>query len=592
MVKDHYFNNQRIVQILKEAAAALEVKEGNRFRIRAYERAATAVEHATVEVKDLWDEGKLTSLSGIGSNIAQHLSQLFEKGQVSHFKKLKKGLPPAMFKFLEIQGIGSKTAFRLSQKLGISRTAGAVTRLKKAIEQKKIRKIEGFGEKSEQEILENLKRSKKTGLKERMLLPYAWSLAQKVIDFLRSEKTILQIEVLGSLRRKVATVGDIDLAVASKDPIKVIEKLKKYPEVKKILAAGKDTARFVLHSGRQVDLKIVSSESYGALLQHYTGSKEHNIHLRKIARSKNMSLSEYGIKFRGKLKKYRKEEELYRALKMDWIPPELREDGGEIEAATAGKLPNLVKENDIRGDLHLHSNFAIEPGHDLGQASFKETIKKAKELNYQYLGFSEHNPSLSQHSDIQAINLIKKKREMIDKVNCSLGKKLSIKVLNGLEIDIKKSGELAFPDQGMKYLDYAIAAVHSNFNLNKKEMTKRVLRGLSHPRVRFLAHPTTRKLGEREGVELDWEQVFDFCKKKNKFLEISSCPQRLDLPDFLVRQAVKIGVKMVINSDSHALSHLELMPYGVSVARRGWAQKSDIINTLKWPEFKKKIKAR
>jgi len=581
VIKDHYFNNQQIAQILKEAAAALEVKGENHFRIRAYERAATAVEHATVEVKDLWDEGKLTDLSGIGSNIARHLSQLFEKGQVSHFKRLKKGLPPAVFKFLEIPGIGPKTAFKLSQKLGISRTVGAITRLKKAIEQKKIKKIKGFGEKSEQ----------------RMLLPYAWSLAQKVIDFLRSEKAVLQIEVLGSLRRKVATVGDIDLAVASEDPIKVIEKLKKYQGVKKILAAGKDTARFVLHSGKQVDLKIVSPGSYGALLQHYTGSKEHNIHLRKIGQSKGMSLSEYGIKFKGKLKKYQKEKEFYRALNLDWIPPELREDGGEIEAATVGKLPNLVKENDIKGDLHLHSNFAIEPGHDLGQASFEEILKKAKELNYQYLGFSEHNPSLSQHSDAQAIDLVKKKREAIDKINqfvsgeinYSLGKKLSIKVLNGLEIDIRKSGELAFPDQGMKYLDYAIAAVHSNFNLDKEEMTKRVLRGLSHPKVRFLAHPTTRKLGEREGIELDWEQVFDFCKKKNKFLEISSCPQRLDLPDFLVRQAVKIGVKMVINSDSHALSHLELMPYGVSVARRGWAEKSDILNTLEWSGFKKKF---
>ena len=588
-VKNYYFNNQQVTQILKEAAAALEVKGENRFRIRAYERAATAVEHATVEVKDLWDEDKLTTLSGIGSNIAQHLSQLFEKGQVSHFKELKKNLPPAMFKFLEIPGIGPKTAFKLSQELGIKRTEGAIGRLKKAIKLKKIRKIEGFGEKSEQEILGNLKRNKKTDLKKRMLLPYAWFLAQKVIDYLKPEKTVLQIEALGSLRRKVATVGDIDLAIASKKSTKVIERLKKYPEIEKIVVAGKDTARFVLRSGKQVDLKIVSPESYGALLQHYTGSKEHNIHLRKIAQSRGMSLSEYGIKFRGKLKRYRKEEEFYRALEMDWIPPELREDKGEVKAAMSGKLPNLVDENDIKGDLHLHSDFAIEPGHDLGQASFEEILKKAKELNYQYLGFSEHNPSLSRHSSAQAIDLVKKKREMIDEINYSLGKKLSIKVLNGLEIDIKKNGELAFPDEGMKHLDYAIASIHTNFSLTKKEMTDRVLKGLSHPKVRFLAHPTTRKLGEREGIELDWEQLFDFCKQNDKFLEISSWPQRLDLPDFLVKQAVKSGVKMVINSDSHALSHLELMSYGVSVARRGWAQKSDILNTLEWSGFKKKF---
>ncbi len=593
MIGKDYSSNKQIAVLLRQVAAALEVKGKSLFRIRAYERAAAAIEQAGVEVKDLLNEGKLTDLAGVGPSIAQYLEELLTTGKVSHFEKIKQNLPPAGFIFLTVPGIGPKTAFKLSRQLKITAAAGALKRLEQAAKKGRIRTIEGFGQKSEKEILSGLGRTRKTGRQQRMLLSFAWQQAKDLIDYLSVEKAVLRIDALGSLRRKTATVGDIDLAVASKNADRVMNRVRRYPRIKTILAAGPGTTRCLLQSGKQFDLKIVNPESYGALLQHYTGSKEHNIRLREIAKEKGLSLSEYGIKSAGRLKHFRQEKAFYQALKMAYIPPELRENSGEIEAAirqfqkTPNGLPKLIKETDIKGDLHIHSSFDIEPNHDLGQDQFEIILQQAKALNYEYIGFSEHNPSLSRHRQSQIINLIKTKRQKIDELNYSRGKKLFIKVLNGLEIDIKPDGNLALPPAAFDYLDYAIAAIHTNFNMSRKKMTDRVIQGLAHPKVKFLAHPTTRKLTEREGIKLDWDRLFAFCKKESKFLEISASPQRLDLPDFLVRQAVENGVKMIINSDAHAVFQLKLMPYGVAVARRGWAQKNDIINSNSWDQFRK-----
>lgn len=590
-------NNRQIAKLLRSISAAYEIKNENRFKIIAYDRAATAVEHATSELKDLWDDNKLTSIPGIGTNIAGHLDELFRTGQVKHFNRVLKSLPPAMFEFLELPGVGPKTAFKLCQKLKIHHSQDALTKLSKAIKQGKIKVLKGFGEQSEQAIFEALGRQKPK--KGRMSLPFAWELAQKIISYMKEEKAALRVEPLGSLRRMTATVGDIDLAVVTKEPKPVIDHFVKFPEKRKVVAAGENTARIVLKSGHQIDLKTQKPESYGALLQHYTGSKQHNIHLREIAQKKGWSLSEHGIKKKGKTKEFASEKEFYRALGMDWIPPELREDSGEIEAALLrrsadqGGLPNLVKLNDIKGDLHLHSDFPIEPNHDEGADSMEVMIKKAIELDYEYLGFSEHNPSLSQHTDRQTIDLIKRKKEKIEKLKCSFKKsrqKQQIRLLNGLEVDIRPNGNLAISDKAIAILDYVIAAIHTSFIMPREKMTQRVLAALEHPKVLFLAHPTGRMLGQREGYELDWEKVFAFCKKHDKWLEINAWPNRLDLPDVLARAAVKNGVKMIINTDSHALDQMALMAYGLAVARRGWATKEDIINTLPWDEFNVKLK--
>ena len=586
-------NNQEIAQLLKGMAAAYQIKEDQQFRVKAYEEAAASIEHATSSIKDLWDDGKLEEIPSVGQAIADHLDELFRTGKVKHFNKVMAKFPPAMFEFLQIPGVGAKTAYKLAKELRINKAKGALAELKKAAEKGKIRQIEGFGEESEKALLEGLSEIGKKGKAgERMALPFAGRLAKEILTYMRKNPQVKQIEPLGSLRRRAATIGDLDFGVATNKSKEVIDYFCNYPQKKEIVAAGGNTARIMTKDDRQVDLKTMSPDAFGALLQHYTGSKQHNIHLREIAQKKDWSLSEYGIK-KGKnsVKKYKNEKDFYSELGMEWIPPELREDTGEIEVAEKKTLPKLVELKNIKGDLHLHSNYPIEPSHDLGTASIKEIVVKAKEMGYEYLGLSEHNPSVSQHSDKQIIDILKRKKESIEQFKSS-NKKLvrSVHLLNSLEIDIKPNGDLAVPEKGLASLDYAIASIHSSFRQSRDRATKRILRALAHPKVRILGHPTGRLLNKREGMEFDWEKIFAFCRKNKKYLEISAWPYRLDLPDVLVREAVKNGVKMVINSDAHSLEEMGLMEYGLSVARRGWAEAKDILNTLSYTRIIKILK--
>ena len=601
MLEKNYFNNQQICQLLKNVSAAYIVKKANPFKIKAYQEAAAAINHCSSELKDLWDENKLTEVGGIGKTIASHLDELFRTGKVRHFQQVFKGLPKAMFVFRQIPGIGPKNAYRLCQELKISVSKNALKRLEKAAQKGKIRNISGFGEKSEKEILKNLKQWQKTKQKKkRFLLSVAIDKAKQLVNYMKQCPETEKISVLGSLRRRTATIGDLDIAVASSHPLKVIKWFKKYPRCLKVLASGKKKATILLNSNIHLDLMVEPLNTYGSLLQHFTGSKKHNINLRKFARFKNYSLSEYGIKKikkekpDGRLKKFSQEKDFYHFLGLSWIPPELREGNLEIEKAAKHNLPDLIKLKDIKGDLHLHSSFEIETSHDLGLDSFKNIALKAQELNYQYIAFSEHNPSYSQHSEKQIIDLLKRKKEIIEQLNYSLNKdnkkhRNKLFIFNSLEIDIKPNGKRAISDKALKLLDFAIVSVHSQLKLDKEKMTKRILEGLNHPKVKFLAHPTGRKINEREGYELNWEKIFSFCFLKNKFLEINSSPQRLDLPDFLIKLAISRGIKLVINTDSHQLSSLNNMKYGVYNARRGWATKNDIINTLSCDKIKKQM---
>ena len=591
--------------MLSEIAAAYEVKNESKFKVMAYQKAAVAVEHATSEIKDLWDDGKLDQVPGIGKNISSYLEELFRTGKVRHFDWVKKGLPPAMFVFLDIPGVGPKTAYALAQKLRITKEKDALEKLKKAGQAGKIKVLENFGEKSEQEILAGIEALEKGEMKtKRMLLPYADSLASEIISFLKSCPDVIEAHPLGSLRRMVATIGDIDISVCTKSPEKVMDFFTKYKKIKKVLEKGESALlRVVLTSGQQVDIRFSPPESYGAMLQYFTGSKQHNIQLREFALRKGMSLSEYGIKkvqsakFKVqsdnlKVKSFANEEGFYHELGLEWIPPEIREGRGEIEASLKRKLPNLVELTDIKGDLHLHSDFPIEPSHDLGASSPEVMVQEAARLGYEYLGFSEHNPSVSKHTEKQIIDILKRKKELFEQLNYSSENKneirtqnLPIKILNGLEIDIKPDGSLAIPEEGFEFLDFAIASIHTNFEMSREKMTKRVLKALGHPKIKILGHPTGRLLEEREGYELDWEQIFDFCLQNKKILEINAWPNRLDLPDNLVKEAVKKGVKMVIDSDSHDVEQMKFLKYGVAVARRGWAERKDIINTLPYKEL-------
>lgn len=590
--------NLELAKLFGAIAAAYEVRDGRlpnkQFRVIAYERAADSFEHLTSEVRDLWKQGELDEIPGLGKSMIGYLDELFKTGSVRHFEKLMKDLPPAMFEFLPLAGVGAKTAYRLAKELKIKTAKGALEKLEQAGKQGKIAKMEGFGEQSEKDILEAV--AEVAGKTRRHLLPYASEIADNVVAWLKKEKSVKQVHPLGSLRRQVATVGDIDIAVASEEPGRVIEHFKKYPVRQRVIEAGERTSSILLPGEVQVDLMVQPPGAYGALLQHFTGSKHHNVALRLYAQRKGLSLSEYGIKKlkveSEKVKTYKTEEEFYRVLGLEWIPPEIREDRGEIEASLNGKLPKLVELSDIKGDLHLHSNFPSEnTAHDVGADSMEVMVEKASSLGYEYILFTEHNLK-SDLPEREVLEVMKKKQEMVVRLNekCEKREKGVKRVFNGLEVDIRPDGSLALPEKAFDYLDFVVASVHSSFRGSAALQTKRVLAGLSHPKVKILGHPTGRKLNERAGMDLDWAKIFDFCRKNNKWLEINSYPDRLDLPDNVVYEAVQAGVRMVISTDAHAVDQMDMMRYGVAVARRGWATRRDIVNTLSLEKFLKLLK--
>ena len=590
-------NNQEVVALLRKIAAAYEIKEENRFKIIAYERAADSIEHLTSEIKDLWDDEKLSEVPGVGVSIASHLDELFQTGKVKYFEKVMEGLPQAMFPLLSIPGFGAKRAYKLVTLLKFKNPKTVITDLEKAAKKGKIAPIVGFGDKSQEAIIKAIESLKRGQTKEnRMILPYASVIAREVITYLKKNPRVIRDDPLGSLRRMVATVGDIDIAVATREPQEVIDWFLKFHKIKKIIEKGEAGTSVLLENGRQVDLRVQKPEGYGAMLQYFTGSKNHNIRLREFALKKGFSLSEYGVKIiktqeqknmkTKKTREFKDEKELYQALGLKWIPPELREDRGEIKVALNGELPQLIRLGDIKGDFHSHSSFDLEPSHDLGADSFEEMLVKAQELGYQYFTFSEHNPSISNHSKKQIIEIMKRRKERIEQIKLSNKNTRTIKILNSLEIDILPDGALALPEEVFEYLDFAIAGIHSSFNQSREKTTKRVLRGLSHSRVRIFAHPTGRLLNKREGYELNWEEIFEFCQKNKKALEVNCHPMRLDLPDILVREAIEKGIKITLGSDAHSVEGMEMMVYGVAVARRGWCEKGEILNTLPYNKVK------
>lgn len=586
-------SNHEISQIFKNVAAAYSIKDNKKFyfQIIAYQKASEAIEASTTEINDLYKEGKLDSIPAIGVTIRARLKELFKTGSVSHFDTVMRGIPKSVFVLINVPSIGPKKAYKLAQKLALDDPKTVIEDLMAKAKNHEIAKIPTFGEKSELDILRALQEYKEgKGKTTRMVLPYAGEISEKILEYLRKSSSIIKAVPLGSLRRMMSTVGDIDIAVATSEPEKAIEHFISYPYKERIVEKGPTTASILTTGGRQIDLMTQPTQGFGSLLQHFTGSKNHNVKLREYALKKGLSLSEKGIKDlkTGKLKEYASEKDFYNALGLDWIPPEIREDTGEIELAIAHKLPKLVELSDIKGDFHLHSSFPIEPSHDLGHSSIKEMTEYARKLNYKYVGFAEHNPSISGHTNDEIYNLIARRNDDIEHINSN---NKDVRIFKLLEIDILPSGKLAIDNKSLDLLDGAIVSIHSSLKTDKKEMTRRVLEGLSHPKAKILAHPSGRMLNDRPGYELDFEQIFDYCQKNNKALEINSWPERLDLPDTLVKLAIGHGVKLVIDTDSHAVSHMNLMKYGVATARRGWATKSDIINTLNYTDLVKWLKA-
>lgn len=587
--------NVEIAKLLRNVAAAYTVKDENkyRFQILAYQKAADSIENQPVSIANLLKEDKLDIIPGVGAGIKDHLTELIKTEKVKHFEDLFKNISSAMFKLLEIPGFGPKKSYKLVEQFELQNPNTVIDDLEIIAKKGKIAELEGFGEKSEAEILRAIQEYKKGSSKpERMTLPYASKIAEDIVNYIRKNKNVQYAYPLGSLRRRKDTIGDVDIAAATNNPEAVIKHFLAYPHKERILEKGDTTAGILLGNGKHIDLMTMEPKRFGSLLQHFTGSKDHNVQLREYALKKGYSLSEYGIKeIKNSTKKeytFHKEEEFYKFLGMSWIPPEIRENTGEIELAVKHKLPKLVELKDIKGDFHLHSSFPIEPSHDMGIDSMEEMIKKAVSLNYKYIGFSEHNPSISNHTTKQIEKLLERKYKQIEQLRLKYNK--IIRLYSLLEVNILADGSIAINENTIKFLDFFIVGIHSVLNMSKTEMTKRILKGLSHPKARILAHPTGRLINKRPGYELDWNIIFNFCKENHKALEINAYPDRLDLPDILVRQAVEKKIDLVINTDSHLLDQMDLMQYGVSVARRGWAQDINILNTKEYNEIEEWIR--
>ncbi len=561
-------SNAQIAKLLRSVAAAYQIKKfGNIFQIRAYENAADSIEHSTSEIKDLWEEGRLDEIPGLGESLRSYLDELFKTGKVKHFESVMKNIPEVVFDLLDIPGIGPQTATKLA-KLDVS----SLDDLKRKIKSGELVE-KSFSAKVAQTVMLGLMEiASRSG---RILLPYASQQAKRVVDYLKKSPDVKDVHPLGSLRRMVATVGDLDFSASSDHPAKVVEYFTKMPGVARVVDQGESKATVVLQSGLQLDLLVGKPQSYGALLQHFTGSKAHNIKLRELGNKMGFSLSERT--------KARTEDEFYKLLGMNTPPPEIREDTGEIEAALKHNLPDLVTLQDIKGDLHTHSNYPFEhPSHGPGADPIEEMIAKAKKLGYEYIGISDHPPGHGSVNKEAMFKAIEKRTKVIQSLK--QGTK-SIRVLNGLEIDILPDGSLSVPDEALATLDYVIAGIHSGHRGSKEIITKRLMSALANPHIDGISHPTNRLLNERESSEADWEAIFRFCAKNNKLLEINGYPNRLDLRDDLVRVALKYGVKFIIDTDAHAFLQMDNMLYGVSVARRGWVTKKDVVNTWDWTKF-------
>lgn len=562
------FTNKEISTLLKNVSAAHQIKGGNQFQIRAYEVAAEAVDNVSSELKDLWQEGKLDEVQGIGSKIEKYLDELFETGTVKHFESILKDIPESTFKLLVVPGVGPKTAIKLAQ-TGVRDLGDLEEKLKKGT-----LLGEDFKEKTLAKIQQGLEEYKRKS--DRTLLPIAYEVAERVLEHLRKHEAVLKADSLGSLRRMVSTVGDIDLSAASDKPGEVIEHFKKTPGVSHVVEAGERTATIALFNGLRVDLMIQPSMHYGSLLQHFTGSKLHNIHLRHVALEKGFSISEYGVKDvkKGKVLEIKEEGEVYKLLGMQVPAPELREDIGEIEAGLAHKLPKLIELEDIKGDLHVHTSWSD------GKESVEVMAEAGKKMGYGYIALTDHSyPNLD----------FKRRIKEIEQYNSNNKK---YRVIYGLEVNINADGTMQVPDEILKMHQWNYGSIHTSFRQSREEMTRRLLKAVEHPYIDVIAHPTGRLLLEREGIEADWEEVFKAVAANNKYLEIDSYPNRLDLPDNLVKEALKFGVKFVIDSDSHSTAHLPLMKFGISVAKRGWLEKDNVINCLNWEDFESILKGR
>ena len=561
--------NKEIAKILYGIANFLAI-DGIAFKPQAYEKAALNIEGLEEDIQDIYEKGgkkALEDIPGIGRNIADRIEEYLKTGKVKYYESLKKKLPIQINELVSVEGLGLKKVKNLYQKLGIKN----LKELESAAKSRKISPLFGFGAKTENNILEGIAFLKRS--KGRYLLGEILPKVKEMEEKLKSLKDVEKISQAGSLRRKKETIGDVDFLVVTKNPKKIMDFFVSLPDIDKVWAKGSTKASIRLREGFDVDLRAVPEKSYGSALQYFTGSKEHNIATRKIAIKKGLKLNEYGV-FKGKkMVAGWNEEEIYRALGLVFIPPELREDRGEIEAALNNKLPKLLELKDIRGDLHCHSDW------DGGENSILEMAEAAIRQGYEYLGISDHTKFLRIESGLDEKGLSRQRKE-INRLN----KKFQVsgskfRVLQGAETNILNDGSLDIKNESLKKLDYVISGVHSSFKMPKSKMTERIIKAMKNPYVKIISHPTGRILKKRDEYECDFNKILRAARQFKVALEINSYPERLDLNDINIKKAKEAGVKMAINADAHRKDQLKFMEYGVFQARRGWAEKKDVINT-------------
>ncbi|MBS3154879.1 DNA polymerase/3'-5' exonuclease PolX [Candidatus Woesearchaeota archaeon] len=560
--------NQELAEIFYQIADILELL-GVEWKPQAYRKAASFLESLTTPIEDIYKKNGLKGLDklpGIGKSIAEKIEEYIKTGKIKEFKKLKKQVPKGFYDLMEIGGLGPKKISKLYKKLNIKN----VKDLQKAIKEKTIEKLYGFGQRTEEKLSEGVELFKKR--KERFLLGEVYPLAMSLVSELKNIKYVQKVEVAGSLRRMLETIGDIDILITAGNLNYVINEFTKLKDVKEILAKGPTKASVLLKNNMQCDIRVLPENQYGSALLYFTGNKAHNIELRKIAIKQGYKLSEYGLFKGNKIVASKTEQDIYSKLGFSYIEPELREDHGELH----GKLPKLISYDDIKGDLHVHTNYSD------GMNTIKEMVSAAQKLKYEYIAITDHSKTrkiaggLSDDELLKQINEIKK-----------LQSQFKIKILTGMEIDIKANGDLDLSDNLLKKIDIPIASIHSSFNMNKNEMTSRIIKALSPAKI--FGHPTARLINKRNPINIDFPRLFKYCSDNKKYLEINSHPDRLDLNDINIREGLKYGVKYVIDTDSHDVNSLNYMGYGIAQARRGWCRKEDIINILSLREFLKKI---
>ncbi len=586
--------NREVVKLLQEIGQLLELKGENPFRVRSYEKAAQNIASLTEAIEEFVSEDKLETIPGVGEGIANKIKEYLETGKLKYFEELKRDFPEGLLEIMSVPGVGPKTAKTLYDKLKIKN----LEQLEKAAKEHHLSDLQRFGEKTEENILRGIQLLRKGG--ERILLSSALFLAKPIIEELKKCPGVKDLDLAGSIRRKKETIKDIDILCTAKSSGVVMSKFVSLPQVKEILAQGETKSSVILDEGIQVDLRVIKPESYGAALMYFTGSKDHNIALRELARKKGNKINEYGLFKLGKssarvsgqgkapasarpVRETRvagsTEEEVYRKLGLQYIPPEIREASGEIEMASRNKIPRLIEESDIKGDLHVHSRYSD------GAGKLAEIAEKAKGMGLKWVGICDHSQSLKVAGGLEP-DAVCEKIEETKKFN---KKSKDFKLLCGMEVDILSDGSLDYDDELLCQLDLVIAAIHTGFKQSEEQLTERIISAMRNRYVHMIAHPQGRLLGKREPYALDMEEVLRTAQKTQTFLEINAYPERLDLYDIYCRKSKELGILMGIGTDAHTLNQIENLYLGVAVARRGWLERNDVLNTLSYGELVKTL---